>query len=121
MPSVSFYFQVHQPYRLRRYSVFDSDHRYFDDPKNCQICQKVAQKCYLPANRLLLRLIQKYQGKFRISYSITGVLLRQLAQYAPEVMSTFHALAQTGCVGDMVPRADRKSACVSSVSATSIG
>jgi alpha-amylase len=98
MASVCFYFQAHQPFRLRRYSVFDTDNRYFDDYKNAEVCRKVARKCYLPANRVMLELIEKYQGKFKISYSITGVLLEQLEAYAPEVMSTFHALARTGCV-----------------------
>jgi alpha-amylase len=98
MASVCFYFQAHQPYRLRRYSVFDTDNRYFDDYKNAEVCRKVAHKCYLPANRVMLELIEKFQGKFKISYSITGVLLEQLEAYAPEVMSTFHALARTGCV-----------------------
>jgi len=98
MASVCFYFQVHQPNRLRRYSVFDSDSNYFDDYKNSQICRKVAQKCYLPANRLMLDLIERYQGRFKVAYSITGVLLDQMEEYTPEVVSTFHALAQTGCV-----------------------
>ncbi|MBI9018072.1 MAG: glycoside hydrolase family 57 protein [Phycisphaerae bacterium] len=98
MASVCFYFQVHQPYRLARYSVFDSHHNYFDEQKNAEICRKVATKCYLPANRLMLKLIDQYQGKFKISYSLSGVLIDQLEQYCPEVLSTFHALAQTGCV-----------------------
>jgi alpha-amylase len=98
MASVCFYFQVHQPYRLRRYSIFDHDANYFDNFKNAEICRKVANKCYLPANRTILDLINRFEGKFRVSYSITGVLLDQLEEYAPEVMSTFHALAQTGCV-----------------------
>jgi alpha-amylase len=98
MASVCFYFQVHQPYRLRNYTVFDTDSNYFDDTKNAQICRKVADKCYLPANRLMLELIKKYKGKFRISYSITGVLLDQLQIYAPEVLTTFKELAATGCV-----------------------
>jgi len=98
MPSVCFYFQVHQPVRLRHYTVFDKDDRYFDDHKNDAICRKVANKCYLPANRLLLDLIRQFQGRFRIAYSITGVLLEQLQRYAPEVLSTFDALAETGCV-----------------------
>ena len=54
MASVCIYFQVHQPYRLRRYSVFDTDRFYFDEHKNAEICRKVAQKCYLPANKVLL-------------------------------------------------------------------
>ena len=98
MASVCFYFQVHQPTRLRHYTVFDDHSYYFDDHKNAEICRKVANKCYLPANRLMLDLIRKYDGKFKISYSITGVLLEQLSTYCPEVLSTFDALARTGCV-----------------------
>lgn len=98
MPSVCFYFQVHQPVRLRHYTVFDKDDQYFDDDKNGSICRKVANKCYLPANRLLLDLTRRYRGRFRIAYSITGVLLEQFQRYAPEVLSTFDALAETGCV-----------------------
>jgi alpha-amylase len=98
MPSVCFYFQVHQPFRLRHYTVFDEDQRYFDTFKNKAICQKVANKCYLPTNRLILELIKRHEGRFKVAYSITGVLLEQLAEYAPEVMSTFDALARTGCV-----------------------
>ena len=98
MPSVCFYFQVHQPMRLRHYTVFDNDDRYFDEAKNAAICKKVANKCYLPANRTLLKLIQQHKGRFRIAYSLTGVLLEQLERYCPEVLSTFYALAETGCV-----------------------
>lgn len=98
MASICFYFQVHQPFRLRHYTVFDKNPHYFDDYKNATICRKVANKCYLPTNRLLLDIIKRYEGRFKISYSITGTLLEQLHQYCPEVMSTFDALAQTGCV-----------------------
>ncbi|MEJ2701119.1 MAG: glycoside hydrolase family 57 protein [Sedimentisphaerales bacterium] len=98
MPSVCFYFQVHQPVRLRHYTVFDKHDQYFDDYQNGAICRKVANKCYLPANRLLLDLVRQHQGKFRIAYSITGVLLEQFQRYTPEVLSTFDALAETGCV-----------------------
>ncbi|MHC4758426.1 MAG: glycoside hydrolase family 57 protein [Planctomycetota bacterium] len=98
MASVCFYFQVHQPMRLRHYTVFDQHEHYFDDHKNAEICRKVANKCYLPANRLMLELIDRYEGRFKISYGVTGVLIEQLLEYAPEVMSTFEALARTGCV-----------------------
>jgi alpha-amylase len=98
MASVCFYFQVHQPYRLRPYTVFDTDSDYFDEGKNSEVCRKVANKCYLPANRLMLDLINKYKGKFRISYSVTGCFLEQLETYAPEVLLTFKELAATGCV-----------------------
>lgn len=98
MPSVCFYFQIHQPFRLRRYSVFDTDRHYFDDYKNGEIIRKVAQKCYLPANQMMLDLIRQHEGRFRISYSISGSALEQLQQYAPEVIDSFHQLNQTGCV-----------------------
>ena len=98
MASVCFYFQVHQPPRLRHYTVFDNHDLYFDDDKNASICRKVANKCYLPANRLILDLINRYDGRFRVAYSLTGVLLEQLRTFAPEVLSTFDALAETGCV-----------------------
>lgn len=98
MPSVCFYFQVHQPLRLRHYTAFDNSDRYFDDYKNASICRKVANKCYLPTNRLLLRLIRRCGGRFKVAYSLTGMLLEQIQQYCPEVMSTFDALAETGCV-----------------------
>jgi alpha-amylase len=98
MASVCFYFQVHQPYRLRHYTIFDNDRNYFDDYKNAQVCRKVAGKCYLPANQLMLDLIRRHEGRFKVSYSITGVVLEQFRQYAPEVLASFQELAETGCV-----------------------
>src|SRR5438477_8253822 len=98
MASVCFYFQVHQPFRLRRYSVFDTDQHYFDEYKNAEICRKVAHKCYLPANRMLLETIKAHEGRFRVAFSITGVALEQFEKYVPELMETWKALADTGCV-----------------------
>lgn len=98
MASVCFYFQVHQPYRLRRYSVFDVDHNYFDEHKNREICRKVANKCYLPANQCIYDLIKLHEGRFRVSYSLTGVVMDQFQAYAPEVIESFQRLASTGCV-----------------------
>ena len=98
MASVCFYFQVHQPYRLRRYSVFDADPYYFDDYKNAEIMRKVANKCYLPSNRLILDLIRRNEGRFRVSYCISGVAVDQFAEYCPEVLDSFRELVATGCV-----------------------
>ena len=98
MASVCFYFQVHQPFRLRHYTIFDTGDNYFDDHKNTRICRKVARKCYMPANLLLFDLIKKYEGRFKIAYSITGTLLEQLKMYAPEVLELFQQMAETGCV-----------------------
>jgi alpha-amylase len=100
MPSVCMYFEVHQPLRLRRYSFFDigRDHRYFDDHANREILRKVAAKSYLPTNRLLLRLIQRHEGRFKVAFSLTGLAMEQLAAWAPEALDSFKALADTGCV-----------------------
>jgi len=100
MVSVCFYFQAHQPFRLRRYPVFDigQNHDYFDRQKNREVIEKVAKKCYLPANKLILELIRKHDGKFKVSYSITGILIEQLKQHMPDVIDTFRELARTGCV-----------------------
>jgi alpha-amylase len=98
MASVCFYFQIHQPYRLRRYSVFDTDRYYFDDAKNAELCRKIARKSYLPANQTLLETIKQHEGRFRIAYSVTGTALEQLRQYAPDVLESFQHLNQTGCV-----------------------
>ncbi|MCC7407437.1 MAG: glycoside hydrolase family 57 protein [Phycisphaeraceae bacterium] len=98
MASVCFYFQVHQPCRLRRYSVFDAHDQYFDDHRNLRILQRVVKRCYLPTTQLLGRLIEKHKGKFRVAFSLTGSIIEQLQQHAPEVIAEFQKLAATGCV-----------------------
>lgn len=102
MPSICFYFQVHQPYRLRRFHVFDIGQgdkpQYFDEKKNREICRKVADKCYIPTNRLMLKLIKRHKGYFKISYSISGVALEQFATYTPDVLESFQELVETGQV-----------------------
>jgi len=94
------YFQVHQPVRLRKYHFFDigKNHDYYDEFANRTITQKVARRCYLPANQMMLELIKKYGKNFKVSFSISGLALEQFEKYAPEVIESFKALAQTGCV-----------------------
>jgi alpha-amylase len=95
-----FYFQVHQPWRLRHYRFLDvgRSHQYFDDEKNAQILRKVANKCYIPMNNLIHDLIQEHQGRFKVSFSITGTIIQQMEQYAPEVIASFKRLFETGQV-----------------------
>jgi len=97
--NICFYFQVHQPYRIKNYTVFDigKNKEYFNTQKNYEIMQRVAKKCYLPANNLMLYLINKYPG-FKVSYSLSGVLLDQLEKFAPEVIESFKQLVNTGNV-----------------------
>ncbi len=98
--TLCFYFQVHQPLRLRQYRFFDigKDHHYYDDFANRSILRKVADRCYLPANKLMLELIKEYGKQFKISFSISGLAIEQFEMYAPEVLDSFKALAKTGCV-----------------------
>ena len=100
MPSVCLYFQVHQPCRLRRYSFFDVGHihNYEDETENRRILDRVARKCYLPTNALLLRMIAKHEGKFRIAFSLSGSVLDQIERRRPDVLESFQRLAATGCV-----------------------
>ncbi len=100
MLNVVFYFQVHQPYRLKHLNVLDigknTDH--FDDRLNAQVMRKVAEKCYLPTNKLLLELIRKLEGRFKVAYSITGTAIEQFKAWSPETLDSFKALVDTGCV-----------------------
>lgn len=96
MAGIVLYFQLHQPHRLRRYSVFDTDHRYFDEQANTEICRKVADKCYRPATQMLLDLARRWNGRFKVAMSITGVLLEQLERHAPDVIVLLQELVRSG-------------------------
>ena len=104
MPSVCFYFQVHQPLRVRKYRIFDvgNSSEYFNDQSgtsldNKFIIEKVANKCYLPANKVLFENI-KNNPEFKVSFSISGVALEQFEKNAPEVIDSFKELVNTGNV-----------------------
>ena len=98
--SICLYFQVHQPTRLRLYRFFDigKDSHYYDDFANRTILKRIAQKCYLPMNELLLEAIKESKGAFKVAFSITGSALEQFDRYAPEVIDSFRRLAETGSV-----------------------
>lgn len=100
MKSVCFIFQVHQPFRYRKYRFFDigKDDYYYDDYANETILRKIADNSYLPANKVLLEQIKKHKGKFKIAFSMSGIVIDQLKLYCPEVISSFAELAATGCV-----------------------
>ncbi|MFO7657622.1 MAG: glycoside hydrolase family 57 protein [Bacteroidales bacterium] len=100
MRTICIYFQVHQPFRFRRYRFFDigNEHYYYDDYLNESIMRKVADNCYLPTNNILLQIIKEYGCRFKVAFSITGLALDQFELYAPEVLESFKKLAKTGCV-----------------------
>ncbi len=100
MKTICLYFQVHQPFRLKRYRFFDigKDHYYYNDYTNESNLRKMAENCYLPATRLLRQAIEESNGKFKIALSISGTALDQFELYAPEVLQSFQNLANTGSV-----------------------
>ena len=98
MKNVCIYFQVHQPYRLKKYSFFDigKSEDYFDNDLNEQVVNKVSDKCYLPANQMFLDLIREFD--FKVTYSLSGVFLEQIQKYRPDVLLSFQELVNTGNV-----------------------
>ena len=104
MISTCLYFHVHQPYRVKRYRVFDigNDHEYFNDASdtdvnNERILRKVAEKSYTPANRVLQELLDRHP-EFRFAFSFSGVVLDQMEEYVPELLESFQKLVATGRV-----------------------
>jgi alpha-amylase len=100
MVAICIYFQVHQPKRLRKYTYFDigNSHFYENEEENRNIFLKVAQKCYLPTNTLLLELLKKHNSNFKIAYSLTGVFIEQCKRFCPAVLDSFKRLVDTGKV-----------------------
>lgn len=100
MKSVCFYFQIHQPFRLKRYRFFDigRDHYYYDDFANDDIITRIAEHSYMPMARTLLDMIEGSGRKFRCAISITGTAVEQLQQYVPEFIELLKKLSDTGCV-----------------------
>jgi alpha-amylase len=98
--AICLYFEVHQPFRLKRYRFFDlgHDHYYYDDFTNESVMKKVVEKCYLPANKVIMDLITKHKDKFKVAFSLSGIVIDQFRLYAPEVLDSFRMLAQTGMV-----------------------
>lgn len=100
MKRICLNFQLHQPFRLKRYRFFDigNDHYYFDDFRNEEIFRSHAKNSYECANRMFLELIKKTNGKLKLSFAISGTALSQMEYYAPELMDSFAEMAKTGCV-----------------------
>lgn len=100
MKAICFYFQIHQPFRLKRYRFFDigNDHYYYDDFANDDIITRIARNSYIPAAESLLRMIEQTKGAFRCALSVTGVALEQIEQYVPEFLDLLKKLADTGKV-----------------------
>ncbi|MDE6368096.1 MAG: glycoside hydrolase family 57 protein [Muribaculaceae bacterium] len=100
MKAICFNFEIHQPFRLKRYRFFDigNDHYYYDDFLNDDIITRIAERSYIPAAQTLLKMINDTKGAFKCSIAITGVAIEQIEQYVPEFIDLLKRLADTGCV-----------------------
>ena len=100
MKAICFYFQIHQPFRLKRYRFFEigTDHYYYDDYENERAIVETSQRSYIPALKTMLEMTQTYGADFKVAFSVSGVVLELLEQYAPEVIDLLQQLSETGCV-----------------------
>ena len=100
MKSISLSFQIHHPFHLKKYRFFDigNDSYYYDDFENERAIRFVAENYYLPANEVLIGLLNQYLGHFKIAFSISGTALDLFYLYAPEVIESFQRMADTGGV-----------------------
>ncbi|MBN1143387.1 MAG: glycoside hydrolase family 57 protein [Bacteroidales bacterium] len=100
MRTICLYFQIHQPFRLKRYRFFNigNDHYYYDDYLNESIISRVAERSYLQANMVIGQIIKEFGTQFKVAFSISGIALDQMELYTPEVIESFQKLAKTGSV-----------------------
>lgn len=98
--NISLTFYAHQPNRLIPYDFFKiGEHAFYeDDELNGRVLSEVAERCYLPANRLMKQLIELSDGKFKFALALSGVILEQARYHRPDLIETFRELADTGCV-----------------------
>jgi len=100
MTSVCLYFELHQPYRLRKYLSKDIDacHCYEDATADMESINQLADACCLPANEIIYDQIIQQKGKFRVTFSISGIVLELFQQHRPDIIRSFQKLAATGCI-----------------------
>ena len=98
--NISLTFHAHQPNRLTPYDFFKiGEHAFYeDDELNGRVLSEVAERCYLPANKLMKQIIELSDGKFKFALAISGVILEQAKYHRPDLIESFKELAETGCV-----------------------
>lgn len=100
MPAVCLILKAHEPYRLRHYSFFDIGDSpfYSDDTDTLAHLNRMAEVCYLPVTRLLLKQIGEYRGDFKLAVSLSGVTINLFERFEQKLLDPFKRLADTGCV-----------------------
>lgn len=99
MKTVCLLFEIHQPFRLKKYRFYDigADHYYYDDYANEEILKRLAYQSYIPAAKMLLEMIQTSEKKFKVALCISGVAMEQFEMYCPEFLDCVRELVATGC------------------------
>ena len=99
MKTVCLLFEIHQPFRLKKYRFYDigADHYYYDDYANEEILKRLAYQSYIPAAKMLLEMIEASEKKFKVALSISGVAMEQFEMYCPEFLDCVRELVATGC------------------------
>ena len=100
MKTICLYFEIHQPVHLKRYRFFDigTDHYYYDDYENERAITETAERSYIPSLKAMLEMTQMYGKQFKVAFSLSGVAIELLEDYAPEVIELLQELSKTGCV-----------------------
>lgn len=100
MKTICLYFEIHQPNHLKRYRFFEigTDHYYYDDYENERAIVETSQRSYIPALKTMLEMTLTYGTAFKVAFSVSGVVLELLEQYAPEVIDLLQQLNESGCV-----------------------
>ena len=99
MKNVCLLFEIHQPFRLKKYRFYDigADHYYYDDYANEEILKRNAYQSYIPASKMLLEMIRQSKNQFKVALSISGVAMEQFEMYCPEFLDCVRELVATGC------------------------
>lgn len=99
MKTVCLLFEIHQPFRLKKYRFYDigADHYYYDDYANEEILKRNAYQSYIPAAKMLLEMIEATNKEFKVALSISGVAMEQFELYCPEFLDVVRELVATGC------------------------
>ena len=100
MKNICFCFQLHAPYKMKRYRFFEigQDHYYYDDMQTEEHMEYLVNASYIPLCHTIKEMIRLSKGRFHCALSITGVALEMFQQFAPEMIDILKELAETGCV-----------------------
>ncbi len=100
MKNICFCFQMHAPYRLKRYRFFEigHDHYYYDDMATEEHVNWLVQTSYLPLCQTLKDMINLSKGKFHCAISVSGTMIEMFEQFNPEMIDILKELAATKCV-----------------------